>query len=408
MRRHRLPWTVIALGLTSLLNDVGSEMAFPLLPLFLTETLRAGPGFVGLVEGAAETVSNFLKLLTGFWTDRVRRRTPLVAGGYAVAALGRPFLGLATLPWHALAVRVVDRVGKGVRTAPRDVLIAEAAGPGQAGRAFGFHRAMDHAGAVIGPLLAAALLAAGLETRSVLLLTVVPGLLAVAAVLTVREGRAETPAPSAAPAGTRTGATADEGPVPTPAARPALPRPYFGYLGILLLFSLGNSTDAFLLLRARDLGLSAAAIPILWAVLHVAKMAAAYYGGTLADRASPARVIVGGWGVYMLVYLGLAAAGEPWQVWALFVLYGLYYGLTEPAEKVLVRAMAPVEARGRAFGLYHFTLGASALPASLLTAWLWRSLGAPAALTLCAALAGAASVLLLAWQGRARRGGLVS
>lgn len=399
MRRSRLPWTVIALGLTSLLNDVGSEMAFPLLPLFLTETLRAGPGFVGLVEGAAETVSNFLKLVSGYWADRVRRRTPLVAGGYAVAALGRPLLGLATAPWHALLIRITDRVGKGVRTSPRDVLIAEAAGPGQAGRAFGFHRAMDHAGAVVGPLLAAALLAAGLETRSVLLLTAIPGLLAVFAVLTVRERRAEAP-----PETPRAPETSGPGDRP----RAAVPRTFLAYLGILLLFSFGNSTDAFLLLRARDLGLTAAAIPILWAVLHVSKMVTAYYGGSLADRVSPARVIVMGWAVYMLVYLGLGAANQPWHAWALFTVYGLYYGLTEPAEKVLVRALAPAEARGRAFGLYHFTVGASALPASLLTAWLWSAAGAPVALAACAALAAVASVMLLAWDFRARRAGLVS
>jgi MFS family permease len=380
------------------LNDVGSEMVFPLLPLFLTETLRAGPGFVGLVEGAAETVSNFLKLVSGYWADRVKRRTPLVAGGYAVAALGRPLLGLATAPWHALLIRVTDRVGKGVRTSPRDVLIAEAAGPGQAGRAFGFHRAMDHAGAVIGPLVAAALLAGGMETRSVLLLTAIPGLLAVAVVFTVRERRTEAP---------RVAPRASETPVPGVKPR-AMPRAFLAYLGILLLFSFGNSTDAFLLLRARDLGLSAAAIPILWAVLHVSKMVTAYYGGGLADRVSPTRVIVMGWGVYMLVYLGLGAASEPWHAWALFTVYGLYYGLTEPAEKVLVRALAPPESRGRAFGLYHFTVGASALPASLLTAWLWRTAGAPAALAVCAALAAVASVLLLAWSFRARRTGLVS
>jgi MFS-type transporter involved in bile tolerance (Atg22 family) len=187
-----------------------------------------------------------------------------------------------------------------------------------------------------------------------------------------------------------------------------MPRAFLAYLGILLLFSFGNSTDAFLLLRARDLGLSAAAIPILWAVLHVSKMVTAYYGGGLADRVSPTRVIVMGWGVYMLVYLGLGAASEPWHAWALFTVYGLYYGLTEPAEKVLVRALAPPESRGRAFGLYHFTVGASALPASLLTAWLWRTAGAPAALAVCAALAAVASVLLLAWSFRARRTGLVS
>ncbi len=398
-RPPRLPWTVVALGFASLLNDVGSEMAFPLLPLFLTETLRAGPGFVGLVEGTAETVSNFLKLVSGYWADRLKRRKPLVAGGYAVAALGRPLLGLATAPWHALLVRVIDRVGKGVRTSPRDVLIAEAAGPGQAGRAFGFHRAMDHAGAVIGPLLAAALLAVGLETRSVLLLTAIPGVLAVFAVLTVRERRAEAP---------RQAPHAQETPGPGATTKTAMPRAFLAYLGILLLFSFGNSTDAFLLLRARDLGLSAAAIPILWAVLHVSKMVTAYYGGGLADRVSPTRVIVMGWGVYMLVYLGLGAASEPWHVWALFTVYGLYYGLTEPAEKVLVRALAPVESRGRAFGLYHFTVGASALPASLLTAWLWRVAGAPVALAVCAALAAVASVLLLAWDFRARRVGLVS
>jgi MFS family permease len=302
-------------------------------------------------------------------------------------------MGLAVFPWHALAVRVTDRIGKGIRSTPRDVLISSSVPPDQSGRAFGLHRAMDHAGAVVGPLIATALLSFGWTLREVFLAAIVPGLFALLAVTTVREVEPPAPvvaAPSASPVQT--------------AVRVPLPRAFIGYLVILGLFALGNSSDAFLLLRARDLGVSTTLLPTLWVALHISKMLSSYYGGMLADRLPRVRLIVAGWVIYGLTYLGLGLASTAWHVWALFVVYGLYYGLTEPTEKALVKDLTPREAQGRAFGLYNFVIGVSAIPASLLTGFVWQSAGPRAALAVGAGIAGVSGAALAIWsRGVARR-----
>ena len=434
----RLPRAVFLLGLTSLLTDASSEMIFPLLPVFLVETLGAGPAFLGLLEGAADAVASVLKLGSGWLSDRLGRRKPLVAAGYVLAGAARPILAAATLPWHALVVRLTDRVGKGLRSSPRDALIADAAGPAAAGRAFGFHRAMDHAGAVVGPLVATGLLGLGLQVRSVFWLAAVPAGLAVVAVLLVREPRRTETAPAGAPAvapepapagaavtvpqtapaaaatgaeaaaggparaAAGTGARAERG---TAAGSAVLPRSFLAYVAILGVFSLGNSSDIFLLLRARELGVSTALVPILWAALHVVKMASAWLAGGWSDRVPRARLILAGWGIYAAAYLGLGLARAPWHVWALFGVYGLHYGLTEPAEKALVRDLVPAQLRGRAFGWYNFVIGAAALPAGLLTGALWRAFGPRAALGAGAGLAALAAALLAGWRVAALRAG---
>jgi MFS family permease len=363
-------------------------MIFPLLPLFLTETLRAGPGFLGFVEGVADTVSSLLKLVSGYLSDRLGRRKPLVLFGYGLAAIARPLVALATAPWHVLAVRLTDRMGKGVRASPRDALIADAAQTNEAGRAFGFHRAMDHAGAVVGPLVAAGVMALGLSMRNVFWLAAIPGALAIVVLLTVREHKdvaATAPAPSLVTA-TATGKT--------------LPRSLYTYLAILLVFSLGNSSDAFLLLRARELGLRDEAIPVLWALLNLSKLGSSLYGGRLSDAVPRSRMILAGWAVYAVIYLGLALAQGPVAAWVLFVIYGVYHGLTEPAEKALIKDLVPADRRGQAYGYYNFIIGISALPASLLTGWLWRVFGAPWALGVGAGFAAVAALLLASWSTR--------
>ncbi len=384
-RRSRLPLAVVLLGFTSLFTDIGTEMIFPLLPVFLTETLRAGPAYLGIVEGAADTVSSLLKLASGVIADVSPRRKPLILFGYGLASAARPFVALATRPWHVLAVRVTDRVGKGVRSSPRDALIADAAGD-RAGRAFGFHQAMDNVGAVVGPLCAMGLIAAHVSIRSVFWVAVIPGAIATTLVLFVPERPAHT---------------VSDG--PRPADRPRAPSPIADrrlrlYLVILGVFSLGNSSDAFLLLRARSLGLSTAQIPVLWSVLNLSKVLWAYLGGDLADRVPRARLIAGGWLVYALVYAGLGVATGAWHVWALFVVYGVFYGLTEPVEKALIRDLVRDDQRGRAYGAYNFVVGITALPAGLLTGALWRTFGPLTALCAGALLAGVASVLLLSWD----------
>jgi len=381
--RPRLPRTVILLGLTSFFTDLGSDMIFPLLPVFVADTLGGGPAFLGILEGAADAVASLLKLVAGRVSDRVPKRKPLVVAGYGLASFARPFMAVAVAPWHALVVRLLDRTGKGIRSAPRDALIADTVDAASAGRAFGFHRAMDHAGAVVGPLIAAGLLSARLPVRHVFLLAAIPGLFALVAVSTVRE-KARTPWGASGSAHGPGGAR--------------LPMRLRRYLAIVLLFSLGNSSDAFLLLRAREMGVSLAAIPILWAVLHVSKMVWSYLGGIWSDGVPRVRLILGGWLVYFVAYLALAHATQAWQAWAIFLVYGAFYGLSEPAEKALVKDLAPSDARGRAFGSYDFVLGAAALPAGLLMGALWSWRGHRLALSVGAFIALAAASLLVVWE----------
>jgi MFS family permease len=383
-----LPLTVVLLGLTSLFTDVGSEMIFPLLGVFIVRDLHGTETFLGLIEGTADTVASLLKLVAGAASDRLKRRKALVVFGYGLASAVRPFVALASAPWHVLVVRVTDRVGKGVRTAPRDALIADAAPAGGAGRAFGFHRAMDHAGAIIGPLLATAFVSAAVPTRTIFAFAAVPGVLATASVLLVRDKTREG-------AGANTDGDAGEG---EGGKGSRLPRSLVGYLVILLLFSLGNSSDAFLLVRAHDLGVANALLPMIWVALHVSKLVSSYVAGDLSDRVPRPRLILLGWIIYAATYLGLGVATSAWQAWAIFVVYGLYYGLTEPAEKALVKDLAPALLRGRAFGAYNFVVGVTALPAGLLTGALWRSFGARVSLTTGAAIAGVSAILLLAWN----------
>ncbi len=382
----KLPSTVILLGFTSLFADVGSEMIFPLLPVFVTVTLAASPALLGVVEGAADTVSSVLKLVAGRLSDRLGKRKPLVVFGYGLAGLVRPLMGLVGAPWQVVAIRLTDRIGKGIRSAPRDALIADAATEGSVGRAFGFHRAMDHAGAVIGPLVASALLAAGFELRTVFLAAALPSVLSVVTTLAVKDSPAPLAVSTAAPA-------------PQVIQTPAISRRFGGFLGILLLFGLGNSSDAFLLLRAGELGVTVAELPLLWAFFHVSKLVSAAVGGRLADAVPRHRMVIAGWVVYSAVYVAFGFVAATWQVWGLFFVYGAYYGLTEPAEKALVRDIVPAEARGTAFGWYNFVVGVSALPAGLLMGALWALQGATLALCVGAGLAGASALALAVWSG---------
>jgi MFS family permease len=310
----------------------------------------------------------------------VRRRKPLVLAGYGLSSLVRPLVAVATGPLAVLVIRFADRIGKGVRTSPRDALIADSVDAGLRGRAFGFHRAMDHAGALVGPLLAAALLATWVSDLRVLFaLAAIPGALAVLLIVwRLRESAARELAPSAG--------NSFFSLVP----RGKLRR----YLLILLLFTLGNSTDAFLLLRAGELGVSAAHIPLLWAFFHVVKMASVYPFGALSDGLGRRGMILAGWGVYALAYLGFARAQSEWQIWALFAFYGLFYGLTEGTEKALLADLADPAERGAAFGWYNFAIGIGALPASLLFGAIWQQFGPQAAFGFGAGLAALAALLL--------------
>ena len=375
---------VLILGLVSFLNDAASEMIYPLLPIFLTAVLGAGPAALGVIEGIAESTSSFLKMASGFLSDRVQRRKRWVVGGYVLSNAARPLIGLASTWTSVLVLRFVDRVGKGVRTSPRDALIAESTSPGFYGKAFGFHRAADHAGAVVGPLLATLLLVFLHEDlRTVFLLSLIPGILTVALVASgIRETRI---------AGS---SSVHQEPLKIHQAWRDMPKTLRRFVLILFLFTLGNSSDAFLLLKAQQLGVSVALIPVLWVVLHLVKMGSSLPSGIASDLWGRKGVIMTGWAVYAFVYGAFSMAESPWQAWVLFAIYGLYFGLTEGAEKALIADLAPPRLQGSAFGLYHLTMGIGALPASLLFGWIWQEYGDRAAFGMGASLALAAGLFL--------------
>jgi len=419
--RRSLPRTVIALGVVSFFTDFSSEMIYPLLPVFLTTTLGAGAVALGVIEGIAESTASLLKVVSGAWTDRTRRRKPFLLAGYGLAGAARPLIGLAAAWPMVLGIRFLDRAGKGLRSAPRDALIADVTAGDRRGAAYGLHRAMDHAGAVAGPLAAAALLTgAGVALRDVFLLAVFPAaVVMLVLLLAVREKRLETeaggkplpadPAPAATTGAAASGRPAQETP---DGRRPLTETSAGGRLGgwlgwgefparlrVLLLavfvFTLGNSTDAFLLLTMKDAGLSGASIALLWSLHHVVRMVATYFGGRSSDRAGHGTLLLLGWLFYACVYLAFGWVDSRPLLIAIFLAYGIYFGLTEPAEKAWVADLAPARLRGRAFGSYHFVVGLGALPASLLFGLLWTEFGRTAAFTAGAGFALLSAVLLL-------------
>jgi MFS family permease len=384
----KLGRNVVALGLVSFFTDMSSEMIYPLLPVFLTATLGASAAYVGVIEGTAESMSALLKLVSGWWSDRVRERKPFVLVGYLLATVVRPLVAVATAAWQVLAVRAADRVGKGLRTSPRDALIADSVDPSIRGRAYGFQRAWDNAGAVAGPLIAFALLQwEGLTLRHVFWLALVPGLFAVA---TVVWGVREVPRKIA-----RSGAPLD-------LSQPMGGR-FWAILAVIFVFTLGNSTDAFLLLRANQLGVPIALMPVIWAVLNAVKSITNTPGGALSDRVGRRPTLVVGWLFYAGVYLAFAHASQQWHAWALFAVYGIYFGFTEGAERALVSDIVPAERRGTAFGWFNLAVGLGALPASLIFGEVWDRVGVGAAFTLGASLALVAAVGIM-FVGGGRRG----
>ena len=319
--RPKLGRNVVALGLVSFFTDMSSEMIYPLLPVFLTVTLGASAAYVGVIEGTAESIAALLKLASGWWSDRIRARKPFVLVGYLIATFTRPLVAVAQSAWQVLGIRAADRVGKGLRSSPRDALIADSVDPSIRGRAYGFQRAWDNAGAVAGPLIAFGLLQwEGLTLRHVFWLALAPGLFAVA---TVVWGVREVPKKVE-----RSGAPLD--------LRRPMGRRFWAYLAVVFVFTLGNSTDAFLLLRANQLGVSVALTPIIWALLNGVKSATNTPGGALSDRIGRPATLVVGWLFYALVYLAFAHATRAWHAWALFAVYGIYFGFAEGAERALV------------------------------------------------------------------------
>jgi MFS family permease len=384
--RFGLPRPVWLLGLTSLFTDTASEAIYPLLPVYLTRVLGAGAASLGLIEGVAEAANSLFKIVSGRLSDRWRIRRPIVIVGYGLSSAVRPLTALIASWPQLLVVRLFDRVGKGVRGAPRDAMLAAYATPATRGRIFGFHRSMDHVGAIVGPLLASAfLLAYPGRYRWLFALTIVPGAMAVASLFLVDEREvADRGDPASAQ---RVG----EG---VAAPWRELPGQLFVFLGVVLVFTLGNSADAFLLLRLSDGGVAAAAIPLLWAALHVVKALMSTWGGVKSDRWGRRVVIGAGWLVYALVYGGFAVSSSVPALIAWFLVYGVYYGLSEGTEKALVADLAPPALRGTAFGVYNAALGVGSLLASVAFGLVWKLVSPSAAFGLGAALALLAVALL--------------
>jgi MFS family permease len=376
-RRRRLPRAVFGLGLVSLLTDAASEMVFPFLPVFVMG-LGGGALALGLIEGTADAVANLLKLVAGYVADRTGKRRPLVLAGYTLSSLARPFVAFATATAHVVAVRVVDRVGKGLRSAPRDALIAAIVPREHRGEAYGFHRAMDHAGAVLGPLLALAVLHFVTDDLPTLFLyAAIPGALAVLAAFVYAREPAAPPAPAV------------EAPK-TPA------RELSRFLVPVALFNLSRASDVFLLALVSTQRTALTELPLLWIGLHLVRSTTARWGGRFADRRGMQTAIALGWSVHVAVFAALAFARDPFLIRALFLLYGLQAGLSEGAEKALIARIAPSKRWGAAFGWYHVAAGVFALIASVGFGALWEGSGERIAFLTSAGLAAVAVGWLLA------------
>jgi MFS family permease len=377
----RVPPAVKGLSLVSLFNDFASEMVYPLLPAFVTGPLGGGAALLGLLDGAADLTSSVLKVVSGRLADRPRWRGPMILVGYATAVLVRPLIAVSSAAWQVVGFRVIDRVGKGIRTPPRDALIAAVTPPAQRGRAFGFHRGADHLGAVVGSLAAWYLLTRGADVRRVIEWSVLPGLVAFVVLAVVLRGLPSDAVPSAGQA---------------VAAGDAGGRVFWAPVVALTALSFFRIPEALLLLRLQDAGVAVALVPLVWAGLHVVRSGSSYPGGWLADRLGPRATVAAGGLLFAAVVAMLGAPLRPAGAVSVFLALGLVAGLTESAERTMVARLAPVRT-GRGFGLYHALTGAAALPAAVLFGWVYQSVGGPAALIASAAgMAAAVAAWLIA------------
>jgi MFS family permease len=373
-----LPRAVRLLGWVSLLTDAATEAVYPLLPVFITQVLGGPPVALGIIEGAADATSSVLRVVSGRWSDRLGARKPIVLLGYSLSSLVRPFIAIASTWAHVFAIRVVDRVGKGLRGAPRDAMLASLAPPGQRGRVFGYHWAMDHAGAAVGPLLATVFLYfAPDDYRLLFALTVIPGALAVITLTRVP----------------------DQPPVPefhsSSVPQASLPVPLKRYLWILAVFTLGNSSDAFLLLQLSQAGVPLMGLTLLWSAQHAIKALITMRGGILSDRFGRRSLIISGWVIYAIVYAGFAFSQTIYGLVAWFLLYSTYAAAVEGSEKALVADLTPDALRATAFGWHAAVQGFGALAAGVFFGLLWQFFGAPVAFLTGASLALVASLLLV-------------
>ena len=358
---------VFFLGVVSLLTDASSEMIFTLVPLFIANVLGAGAIVVGLIGGLSESIDAIFRIFSGWLSDRVRKRKLLTVFGYSFSTLVKPLMYLATTWGAVLAIRFGDRVGKGIRTSPRDAMVADSVSAGERGRGFGLHRAMDTTGAVLGLALAAVIIyllqGSGLELslktyQWLVIVGVVPAVLSVVVLLFFVHEKKSPPAAQNLPLFRSVG---------------GFDTRFKLFLVIMAVFTLGNSSDFFVILRAQNLGTSLIYVTLMLVLFNITYALTALPAGVLSDRLGRRRLIATGWFIYALVYLGFALASEPWQVWLLFAFYGVYYGIVEGVARAFVADLVPAEKRGTAYGLYHGVVGLTLLPASLIAGWLWEA-----------------------------------
>jgi MFS family permease len=397
---------IYLLGAVSFFNDFASEMIYPLIPVFINSVLGLGAAFIGIIEGIAETTNSLVKLFSGYFSDKFNKRKAFVIAGYTISNLLRPLIGIVSSWGGLLFLRFSDRVGKGIRTAPRDALIGDSAPAQRRGFAFGFHRSMDHLGAVVGSLVASLILYVFLlDIRKVFLLSIIPGIIAILIIIFgVKEVTRKI---NGQKKGLNTNAikgensdTKKDGKIVKKSILnfrefKTLGGRFSYFLSILVIFALGNSTDAFLLLRASNLGIKTAVIPLLWAVHHISKAIFSTLGGHISDKIGRKTMIICGWVVYFLTYFGFAFANVPYMIWVLFVFYGLFFGFTEGVEKAFVCDMVPKENLGTAYGFYNLAIGISALPASLIFGFVWKVFSFKAAFIMGACIAAVALIMLL-------------
>jgi len=369
---------VIILGLVSLFTDLSTEMSYAIIPIFLKEVLKAQPVFIGLVEAIAESTASILKTFSGYISDRLRKRKLFIFIGYTLSAVVKPLLALATQGWHILIVRFADRFGKGIRTAPRDALIAESTKEAFYGRTYGFHRAMDTMGAILGPLFAFMILSLSQQNyRLLFALAFIPGFIAILFIIFgVKDIIPETKR------------------VFKFSFKEVNPQLRTFFL-IIILFTLGNSSDAFLILRAKELGISVTLIPILWLVFNISYFLWSYPAGVISDRIGRKKTIVFGFLIYTITYSALAFNNKVLLLWLIFVIYGLYYGFTEGNVRALVADLTLVEHRGTIFGIYYTVVGITLLPANLIMGYLWQRYGFNIALLIGAGLSFISAILLI-------------
>jgi MFS family permease len=375
---------VFFLGIVSLLTDVSSEMIFTLVPLFLANVIGATTTIVGLIGGLSESTDAIFRIFSGWLSDRVRKRKSLAVLGYSISTIAKPFMYLASTWGSVLAIKFGDRVGKGIRTSPRDVLVADSVSAEERGRGFGLHRAMDTTGAVLGLALAAMIIylvqggGLGLSLKTyqwLVLVGIVPAVLAVLVLLFFVHERKESPSGGVSRKLPRVGLTT------------GFNTRFKLFLAVMAVFTLGNSSDFFVILRAQNLGSSVLYVTLMLVLFNITYAVTALPAGVLSDRLGRRRVIAVGWAIYALVYLGFALASSLWQVWLLFACYGVYYGVVEGVARAFVADLVPEERRGTAYGLYHGVVGITLLPASLIAGWLWQAYSPAAPFFLGAALA---------------------